>query len=134
MTVFNILLMKALIIDAKKATDANSIKAMQRKRRLSLTLIALSVLFVVMTLPATLAFGYFSDIMFSSQLNILIAHLLDALAFLNHASVFITCFITNVKFRNTVISFFTRGTADDRRNLSHTNGNRITTVNGNTKV
>lgn len=101
MTTFNVLLMRVLIGGGhKKGADR---AAFIKKRRISITLITISVAFLVMTLPATLAYGYFITPLMATPTGAMVAHLLDCISFANHASVFWSCFITNVKFREVVM-------------------------------
>jgi hypothetical protein len=103
MVFFNILLLKK-IYNVNNTNDNTRNKLKMRKlRELTVSLLVITISFLVMTLPAAICYVYFSKVFKSSAFlsNILI--LIDYWSFLNHSSLFFHCFITNLKFRSIVI-------------------------------
>ena len=99
MTIFNFL----LIINIRNSRESS--KSAAKKRNLTLTLFLLCFLFIAMTAPGTLLYGYFYDSVLAS-LSLSTAFLIDDVSYLNHSMLFFTCFISNKKFRRTVILMF----------------------------
>jgi hypothetical protein len=56
-----------------------------------------------MTVPSTIMFGFFFKELYANEITREILYAIDSITFLNHASVFFTCYITNMKFRSIVI-------------------------------
>lgn len=104
MITFNCLLVKN-IYSAKKSSEkyktnsnTNSPRSLSKTNRLTISLLFLTFLFLVMTMPATILFAYFYDFIaanFSPTLMVL----LDDISFLNHSTLFFVCLISNAKFR-----------------------------------
>ena len=110
MTVFNILLIRIIKVSKK----VNSVSVLrdgsnnnhQNKKNLTSTLLIISFLFLLMTLPSTIAFSFLIEIHDNNQTAKSIFHLLDYLSFLYHTTLFFNCFMTNLKFRNFVFNKF----------------------------
>jgi hypothetical protein len=82
-------------------------KALAKKRNLTISLLSVGILFLVMTVPGTLMFAYFYDAALASY-GLQFIYIIDDITFLNHSILFFVCFITNKKFRNTIIEFCCR--------------------------
>jgi hypothetical protein len=109
MAVFNVLLIKNTLSTSKtikkNKQDKSTLNALKKKRRLTISLIVITCAFVVMTMPSTIMFGFFIRIIYY-EIGKEILYLVDSIAFLNHSSIFFTCFLTNVKFRSIVLNRF----------------------------
>lgn len=99
---FNSLLIYATISKRLSLTKESS-KSQQRKRNLTISLLVVTFSFLIMTVPSTIAFGYLYEYLISLSYGRTIANALDVLSFLNHSSLFMTCYISNVKFRQIII-------------------------------
>jgi len=102
MFIFNIL----IIVKALSNSEINmnkhnkkAMKRMQKKRRMSISLVVITFAFLIMNLPATIYYGYFKQ---NELVSFNLGGILDFFSFLNHSSVFFTSFLTNVKFRQSV--------------------------------
>lgn len=73
------------------------IRLYQKKRRLTISLIIITFMFLLMSLPSTIFFAFFFGK--NPYLDKFIGGLFDDIAFLHHASLFISLFLTNVYFR-----------------------------------
>jgi hypothetical protein len=110
-------------------SSANSNEAMQRshakKKRITLTLLAITFAFIILNLPALLMwsifFSFFNSIVGGWGALIMS----DNLIYISHTDVFWICFLTNFKFRAAVKNFF--GRAVGRNDQSR----RSTTVSTN---
>lgn len=69
---------------------------------LTISLIILSFLFLIMTTPGTIMFAYFYNA-FLSNLDESIVFLIDDISFVNHTMLFFISFVSNRKFRRTVL-------------------------------
>lgn len=98
-----------LIINLKRklSIKSESLKSRSKKFNLTVSLIIISFLFLVMTAPGTIMFGYFYDGLFA-RLDKSIAYLVDDISFLNHASLFFISFVSIRKFRKIVIQIIIR--------------------------
>ena len=97
MIIFNSLLIKRTFY-TRVHRFVNTIHTF-RRRRLTVSLLFITFGFIVMTLPATLIFGFFYAIFFSFPLGEALAMLADFVMFFQHSSIFFTCYLTNYKFR-----------------------------------
>lgn len=101
MTIANILIFKSLV-RLKRASSAISNNSLTNSwwSKISNTLLAvvLNVLFISTTLPASICFAFEMTFNYSTLL------ILDGIAFTNHASLFLTCFATQRRFRMIVIA------------------------------
>jgi len=101
MTIFNLLLIKKTQLSKKISPSCNQ----ANKKNLTYTLLTISTAFLIMTLPSTIMYGFFLD-MFKNQVTINIFYLLDNVSFLYHTTLFFNCFLSNLKFRFTVLNSF----------------------------
>ena len=99
MIIFNFLLIKNTIYVGNRYAKNKKI------RNLSITLTILTISFLIMTLPASISFGFFID-----SLPGYVLRMLDYVSFANHCSLFFNCLIVNYKFRqvlsNLVLTLF----------------------------
>ena len=104
MIIFTCLLSKSIFQGSlKKRRDlmnANERKTFNKMRNLTKSLLFIAVSFLIMTLPATLAFGFFTDFYLYYKAIFI---LLDNLAFFYHSTLFLSCMLTNNKFRSIVL-------------------------------
>ena len=109
MFIFNsLVVVKTLSLNTKfkrNPNDQQAIKSFQRKRRITISLITISVSFIVMTLPSTILWGFYGDLSSTNEFHD-IGGFLDFISFLNHTSIFWTSYFTNTKFKGTVDNFF----------------------------
>lgn len=109
MSIFNYLLIRKTMSTSRSfrsSNDQQQIKMNRKKMRLTISLVIITNAFIVMTLPGMIAYGFFFNLLYSSSLGMIIGFLADGLLFLNHASLFFICFLSNVKFRQIVIQKF----------------------------
>ena len=106
MTIFTTLLVFKTY-KSQESSNSNSIaaKTYKKKRKITISLLAISTAFLVMTLPSTIffAFIYFHipEIPYGRYFD----NFVDSLSFANHASIFFTSFISNSTFRRVVLQF-----------------------------
>ena len=108
MTVFNVLLMKKTWFKPKLNQSLNNkqiMKAHEKKKRATASQLALSSLFLVMTLPTTIAYGIFINL--KSDFSLVFAFL-DYLLFFHNSALFLRCFISYRRFRQIVARFFAK--------------------------
>ena len=93
MIVFNILLIKKIssIKNSNKGSVIRNIKS----------ILAITFLFLIMTLPSSVSYGFFQQ---TSPKMVLL--LLDDLSFLNNSILFFSFFLTNLKFRKIIFDLF----------------------------
>ena len=117
MTVFNILLVHKTIKIKMKVRLQSKFKQMAdlNRRRLTMSLIFISLTYLVLHLPPSIFFSFFSykfyekngqsySIFFNSQ------------AFLLHTTLFFECYLTNLKFRKAFNDFLKKAL---RRKIKH---------------
>jgi hypothetical protein len=107
MVIFNSLLIITTLLPAKGDTSRKSQKAQAKKRKLTVSLVSISLAFVVLTLPATIGWGYMSWLQDLPH-GYFTLTMMDHFLFLNHASVFFTCLLSNYKFRKVILGFVRR--------------------------
>lgn len=114
MTFNGLLIVKTLLPNKNLRSSATSsasgsssyaAKANQDKARLTRSLLAITMSFLIMTVPADIAFGYFANLSDSFPW---VFNMLDCFAFAHQAVLFWNCFCTNKKFRNRVMYFISR--------------------------
>lgn len=106
MITFNMLLIVNLKKKlSKKNNHGQSVTTSPKRPSLTISLIILSFLFLVMTTPGTILFAYFYN-GFLSNLDESLVFLIDDISFMNHAMLFFISFISNRKFRRTIMSVF----------------------------
>jgi hypothetical protein len=104
MVIFNVMLIRTTLMPEKKDTNRESQKANAKKRKLTISLLAITFAFILMTLPATIAWGYMSWVL-ALPWGRFTLNILGYFLFLNHASVFFNCLLCNYKFRSAVKMF-----------------------------
>ena len=111
MFVFNVMIIVKTMSSGSKIkrhpNDQQAMIAFKKKQRMSISLITISALFIFMTLPATIYWGYFGDILPGVESHH-IGGLTDTFSFLNSTSVFFTSYFTNLRFQRNVNFFFAR--------------------------
>jgi hypothetical protein len=108
MLIFNMLLIQITFRIYRKKTaiqSTSSKKSTDTMINISLSLIFFTFAFMIMCLPAVIAYNYFFAYFHSSKILTLIIHILDAIGFINRASIFINCMISNIRFRKVVLQF-----------------------------
>ncbi|CAF0763077.1 unnamed protein product [Brachionus calyciflorus] len=106
MFIFNILLIsKTLMLNntIKNMQSKEAIRAIMKKRRLTVSILSITFAFIILTMPSTISFSYFFEYFFSYSKGPSIINLIDSLAFFYHSSLFFNCFFTNIKFRKYVM-------------------------------
>ena len=93
MLIFNILLIKR-ITRMKNMNKGSAIRNIK-------SILVITFLFLIMTVPSSVAYGFFMQ---TSPKKVLL--LLDDLSFLNNSILFFTFFLTNLKFRKIIIDYF----------------------------
>ena len=104
MFTFNILLIYTTLL-SKNSKMKESEKVAKKKTKLTISLLVITFCFIVLTLPSTIAWGYLPDYLYSFEYGALVLSTLDDFSFSNHASVFITSFVSNYKFRLVFINY-----------------------------
>lgn len=107
MIVFNFLLIKNTFLvgnlsNYRKRNFLNSSK----RSRLTISIFSISILFVLMTLPSTVVYGFLYEEFHATRFGTEVAHLTDYFMFLNHSTLFLICFLTNSKFRQAFYNRF----------------------------
>ena len=109
MVLFNGLIIKKTISIRKylllnRQASLIDFRANRKRQRLTISLVVITFSFLLMTLPANIAFAYFINDIFSSsdQFKSLVSVLLDNLFFSNNASLFFFSYLSNPKFRQAV--------------------------------
>ena len=95
-----------LVFNIRKSGSSHQqdAKVLAKKRNLTISLLSVCILFLVMTIPGTLMFAYFYDSALAS-IGLQAIYIIDDISFLNHSILFFICFITNQKFRKTIVEF-----------------------------
>jgi hypothetical protein len=101
MAVFNtLLIIKTIDVGKSSQLNKNQNSKMTKKRnRLTISLVIITFVFIFATLPATILFGFFLNILSSSAIGHAILIIFDSIMFLQHSSIFFTSFLSNYKFR-----------------------------------
>ena len=89
----------ALILKTSKLAKNSSGK---KKRNMTISLLIISVIYILTSMPNCLFYSYFYPIVYPNQLANIIGGYLDSMAFLNHAIGFFILVLTNLKFKNSV--------------------------------
>jgi hypothetical protein len=105
MVIFNALLIATTLWPAKHETNTERQRAQAKKTRLTISILAITFAFIILTLPATISYGLMWSWVVKLPWGILTLNILDYLSFLNHASLFLNCFMTNSKFRRAVKTY-----------------------------
>jgi hypothetical protein len=101
MLVANVLLIYKMIFNGHNKKTI----AYYKKRNLSISIIMMSFLYILMTLPGSVSFAFFIVEFRSNRYLTIVLNTLDCIVFLNHSIILIKCFIVNSKFRNFIIRF-----------------------------
>jgi hypothetical protein len=106
MVVFNTLLIKNLLVTFKPpaAISTKTLRNYRKKVIITVSLICVTFLFLLTTLPTSVMFGFFFQEI-TKHYGLTIVYFSDSIMFLNHASLFFICFISNLNFRRTVFCF-----------------------------
>ena len=113
MCIFNTLLIVKTVrrntnVSKSKALDRQQLRANRRKRRFTVSLCIITVGFIIMTLPASVLYAFFVDVLFPTYDGHAVLISMDCFLFSQHAIMFLMCFITNVYFRRFVIDCIKR--------------------------
>lgn len=98
-TILNLLLICKLRNTQKIRNDSGSLKS-------NISIMMTSTLFTLLTFPNSIAYGYFSNELFSTKQGTTLLFYLDSLAFSFHAWNFIGLYITNKAFKRELNSIF----------------------------
>ena len=101
MITFNVLLIKKTLRLDVNNTNKSSLK---KTRNLTLSILIITICFILMSFPASFCFGFYLDYFRSSQSLYNIAILIDYFSFLNHSTLFFNCILTNKRFREIIYS------------------------------
>lgn len=107
MTIFNGLLIRSIITAGSTASQdkSKSNKMSQRKKRVTASLILVTGLFLVLTLPTSICFGFFYSYFINNHNGQRYLVILDCISFLNSSSLFFITFATNSKFRSVIWNY-----------------------------
>jgi hypothetical protein len=112
MLTFNFLLIYTTLMPTNtglavsRQDSVRSNRALAKKRRLTISLIVITFSYIVLTLPSTIGWSFLMNWMYETlPWANLTLNIMDYLSFLNHASVFFTCFLTNYKFREVILNY-----------------------------
>lgn len=108
MIIFNFLLIKSIlpIKYFKDSFNQSSINRRRRKTRITILTLTVTFAFLLMTTPASISYGFFTEKFQKTKHMVTLFRLLDNLAFLFHSTLFFNCYITNSKFRKYCLNFF----------------------------
>jgi hypothetical protein len=113
MLIFNFLLIYTTLLPKKEEAIFNQtntdefMQTLAKKRRLTISLIVITFAYIILTLPSTIGWSFLVDWMYETlPWANLTLNVLDYISFLNHASVFFSCFLTNFKFRSVIIRYY----------------------------
>jgi hypothetical protein len=107
MLVSNVLLIRKLSsLDIRHASRGLNYQSpiFRKMRDTTLTLLLITFFFIGTTLPAAVCYVYFSSFFKSTSFLNNMLTLIDYLSFLNHSSLFFSCFAANKKFRRIVLN------------------------------
>ena len=100
MIIFDVLLIKKTLNLKSNSYSKNQDKS--KRKNLTFSLLFITFSFIIMILPAQICFTFFlMDFIYDEKLNFILTTF-DYLSFFNNCSIFFSCFITNIKFRNIV--------------------------------
>ncbi|RNA14003.1 G-coupled receptor -like protein [Brachionus plicatilis] len=106
MLIFNVLLItKTLMLNSsiKSSNNKEQIKSIIKKRRLTISILAITFGYIIMTLPVTIMTSFYFYYFFSLPNGLTYLSMADSFGFLFHATLFFNCIATNIKFRRYVI-------------------------------
>ncbi|CAF0968135.1 unnamed protein product [Brachionus calyciflorus] len=102
MLVFNILLIISTLLDNKSSkylSNEKALKSIRKKRVITISIISITLAFMILTTPSSLSFGFFFDEISNLKNGSLLFNIFDNISFIFHSSLFFNSFITNTKFR-----------------------------------
>lgn len=104
MFIFNILLISKTLITNKSSMKKSkeALKSMRKKRKLTISILVITFGFIVMTMPVSFVFTFVRGPIEALKYGRIILDLLNFISFSFHASLFSTCFMSNIKLRNFV--------------------------------
>jgi hypothetical protein len=107
MTLFNSLIIyKTFKISRNlNANDIQSFNSYRKKLRMTVSLVVITSLFLLFTLPNTIFFGFF--FLKNHDNDFYIGGLTNHLVFLHHSTIFFSLFFTNIYFRKAIFSQLT---------------------------
>jgi hypothetical protein len=85
--------------------DLRSVKLYEKKRHLSFSLVTITFLFAVLSLPNSIVFAFYK-FMFNKRPDPYLEGILNDIVFLHHSTLFLSLFLTNSYFRKAVYKFF----------------------------
>lgn len=106
MLVFNILLIYKTLIPRKNTKSSLSIRSIRKKKKLTISILSITFCFIIMTTPASIAYGFFEKKLSKTLTGKAILIILDFIMYFYHSILFINCFVTNAKFRKYFLNFF----------------------------
>ena len=107
MLLFNSLLIYKTYGIKNNKTDTNSNRIQNKKRKMTISLLMISLSFLFLTLPGSIFYGYLIR-NYKAKLTNLIGSCLNFLTFFNHSSLLLNLLIFNYKFRGVFLSKFNR--------------------------
>ena len=104
----NILMIIFDMIFIFKLVRVKSKSTKKKIKKLTISIIVISLVYIIMNLPANLFWSYLLTITKENYGDFAdsIGGLLDSIMFLNHSSIFFTCYFTNLNFKLAVHSLF----------------------------
>lgn len=104
--IFDILLINRTF-NIKYQSNSFSKSAERGKRRLTISLIIITLMYIFMSLPSSIFFSFFIDYLFKSN-GQLYSVLLKSFYFSQHSIIFFECYFTNIKFRKSFYSYLNK--------------------------
>lgn len=98
MTIFNGLLIKNVLTTGQTASIHYQ-KMKNKRKKMTFSLIIATIIFLVMTIPASISYGFLYDFFSTLKYGSSYLKIIDYLSFLNSSSIFFITFATNTKFR-----------------------------------
>jgi hypothetical protein len=78
--------------------NLQSVNAFRKKQQMTISLLIVTFIFLIMSLPNTIYFGFFSDYNKNGKLSVL----LDHIGFMHHSTLFFSLYFTNNYFRRAI--------------------------------
>lgn len=94
----NLLLIKETLYKSRAVVASTSHESQAKRKRMSLSILIMTITFILLTLPTTIAGGYFIKTLISTELGFTILFICDSLAFSYHALNFVVFLVFNKKF------------------------------------
>jgi len=101
MTFFNSLIIYQTLNIKQNLNRSNlqSVNIYRKKQQMTISLVIVTFIFLIMTLPNAIFFGFFSD---NIRISKYIGILLDHIGFLHHSTLFFSLYFTNIYFRKAI--------------------------------